>query len=522
MSPRNATLSTGLALCIALACLSAPSSAQEAPPPSRMTPYPADTGVVENSGASRAVIASFQVQVQGAEWIRLHFAEVQLSGSIENDTASIVRITSYVDGGTQELNAEHVAQWEKTSAYFNGDSVQVEVLAYPKTGQNRVVLSKVELGIPVVAQKTQCGTTDDRVQSFDKRSCRAMPVGCTAWLINDCGHCMLTAGHCCCSSLQVMEFNVPNSTAGGSVVHPPPQDQYAVDPVSRQSQYITIGQDFTYFGVFANSTTGLSPFEAQNGGVYTLANPPAFNPSITIRITGYGVDSTPATMNQVQQTSTGPYSSFSGTTVQYRCDTEGGNSGSAVQWEQGGVAIGIHTNGGCTSSGGANSGTGINYGPLQTALASPKGVCLITPSATTYCTAKVTSNGCTPSISTTGTPTISGGAGSFSINATNAINQKSGLLFYGFKKQAAPLFGGTLCVGGTLVRTAVQNSGGSASGTDCSGTFTFDMGGWISSGADPALFSAKHVEAQYWFRDAGFAPPDNVGFTNAVEFVIGC
>ncbi len=512
-------LTTALFGCAALASNVA---AQEAGLESRMADDHVDTGRVSNDGDHRAVIASFAVEARDATWIRLYFANVELSGSAEQGNASLLRITSYLDGATQELSAANVVEWRKSSAYFNGDSVQVEILADPHSGANRVVLEKIELGVaPLSHSNTQCGPTDDRVPSSDKRACRALPVGCTAWMIDDCTHCFLTAGHCCCGSLQVMEFNVPQSTSNGSLVHPPPQDQYSVDPASTQSEYVTIGRDFTYFGCFKNSNTGLTPYEAQ-GAFFPTALPPNFSPSVTIRITGYGIDSTPSTMNQVQQTSTGPYASFSGTTVGYQCDTEGGNSGSPVIWEQAGVAVGIHTNGGCTTSGsGTNTGTGLNYAPLAAALASPLGVCKLTASATTYCTAKTTSNGCSPTISFTGLPTDTCTAGGFTIFATHVMNQKNGLLFYGFSKVATPLFGGTLCVGGTKIRTPMQNSGGSASGSDCSGAFAFDMCAWIAGGNDAALIAGKQVEAQYWFRDPGFSAPNNVGFTNAVSFVIG-
>jgi hypothetical protein len=72
----------------------------------------------------------------------------------------------------------------------------------------------------------------------------------------------------------------------------------------------------------------------------------------------------------------GPYVTFTGTTVQYQTDTTGGNSGSPIILEDLGVAIGVHTNGGCDSGGGQNSGTGVNNVGLQYALANPQGVCI--------------------------------------------------------------------------------------------------------------------------------------------------
>ena len=64
----------------------------------------------------------------------------------------------------------------------------------------------------------------------------------------------------------------------------------------------------------------------------------------------------PATTPAVQY-STGPIDSVdtASTTLRYKADTEGGNSGSAVL--SGGRVVAIHTHAGCTQSGGANKGT---------------------------------------------------------------------------------------------------------------------------------------------------------------------
>ena len=112
-----------------------------------------------------------------------------------------------------------------------------------------------------------------------------------------------------------------------------------------------VGNDWGVFRVFNNSNTGLQPISAQNAS-FTLAQD--FGPS-TIRITGYGVDG--GTRNQTQQTHAGPNDGSSGTTMRYRTDTEGGNSGSPVIDEATGRAVGVHTHGGCSFFGGSNKGT---------------------------------------------------------------------------------------------------------------------------------------------------------------------
>jgi V8-like Glu-specific endopeptidase len=364
----------GFSVAIA-ALLCVPAAAQDTPP-SQLVDVSHDTGPVQNTGSTLAVVASFPVNVAGAEWVRLYFSEVTLSGDALAGTGSSLRITSLYDGAEQTQNAIHAQQWQNTSAYFNGESVLVEVLAHPGTGESRIVLSHVVSSLSG-APESICGPVDDRVLSSDARAGRLLPVGCTGWLIDDCNSCALTAGHCSTSpgSLDVLQFNVPLSNGSGTIQHPPPQDQYSVDDTSTQSNGGGgVGNDYAYFGCFPNSNTGLTPFQAQ-GARYTLTTPPTFNGSHDIRITGYGARSSPATWNQVQETHAGPWVTFNSTTLQYATDTTGGNSGSPVIHEPSGNAIGIHTHGGCSSSGGQNSGTGANHAGLQGVLGDPRGVC---------------------------------------------------------------------------------------------------------------------------------------------------
>jgi V8-like Glu-specific endopeptidase len=355
------------------AVLAAPAFAQD-PLQSVHMDLSYDSGAVANPSANEMVVISFPVDVEGARWMRLEFAQVQLAGDVLAGTGAKLRITSLSDGAVQEMNAIHVEQWRHTSAYFNGDVVLVEVVAEPHTGANRIVLSGLTADLTGGVPESICGA-DNRVLSSDPRQGRLVPIGCTGWLINDCNTCGLTAGHCSGSSMQVLEFNVPLSNPDASVNHPGPQDQYSVDTSSVQTNGGQgVGNDWTYYGVFANSNTGLTPFQAQ-GARYTLTLPPPFNPNETIRITGYGVDSSPNTYSQVQQTDVGPWVTSSGSTLQYATDTEGGNSGSPIIHEQSGNAIGIHTHGGCTATGGQNSGTASSHSGLQAALALPIGIC---------------------------------------------------------------------------------------------------------------------------------------------------
>jgi len=352
--------------------------AQMNPIPSHDEPVFLDSGIHSNGGDRQRVVWSDILEVDDAQWVRLEFRELTLAHDPGRDASSVLRIVSMLDGAEQTLDFESAAQWQNTSAYFNGDAVALELIALPNGERNRVVVDNVIAGdIPdQVGIETICDGVDDRILSDDKRAGRALPSGCTAWLFNDREHCMLSAGHCAAFGVNVVEFNVPLSNGNGSIVHPPPEDQYSVDSQSMQFQNSGIGLDWAYFGCFENSQTGLTAFEAQ-GDSYELALPEPVGQNDEIRITGYGTVSPPVdpSWNQVQKTHVGPYFSFSGSSVGYRTDTTGGNSGSPVIFEPDGTAIGIHTHGGCRNGSGNNWGTGANNSGLLTALDNPKGIC---------------------------------------------------------------------------------------------------------------------------------------------------
>ncbi len=353
--------------------------AQIAPLPHRAVKVDIDSGRVLNMAFARGVVYSTTIQVPDETWLRLTFYEATLARTPAGGHSTVLRITSLADAAMQHHTTQTLNQWSHTSAYFNGDAVRLEVIADPDARASRlrikVVMAGIACGDPL---SSICGPTDDRLPSDDPRAGRALPIGCTAWIFDDANNCLLTAGHCSTTSLQVIQFNVPFSDGGGNLQHPGPEDQYTVDVSSKQSVNGGVGNDWGYFGCFANTETGLTPGEAQ-GAFFTLADSPPPVQGQDIRITGYGVDSSPPEWNQIQQTLAGPYVTFFGSTVQYRTDTTGGNSGSPVINDENGLAIGIHTHGGCDAGGGQNSGTGSNHAGWQAALADPQGVCVPSP-----------------------------------------------------------------------------------------------------------------------------------------------
>ncbi len=366
-----------------MACAATAQTTQPNPIPQFDAELDINSGQVANTGKELLPVISEVINVPNADWLRLRFDEVSFAGRKELGNESYLRITSIEDGAVQYLDKTSIKQWQYTSAYFNGDTVLVELMAYPNSGANELIMSSVIAGSPPTLEESICGSTDDRVLSSDPRAARALPIGCTAWMIDDSEHCFLTAGHCNGSGngdINVVQFNVPlsnNSCTFGAINHPGPEDQYAVDASSQQTNGGGgVGNDWGYLGAFPNSNTGLKPWQA-SGSWYELdfATPTA----TSARVTGYGsVSSSLAscTWYLVQKTHAGPFVSLSGNALAYGMDTTGGNSGSPVTDETTGKAIGIHTHGGCSTSGGSNAGTWINHSGVVNALANPAGVCV--------------------------------------------------------------------------------------------------------------------------------------------------
>lgn len=140
------------------------------------------------------------------------------------------------------------------------------------------------------------------------------------------------------------------------------------------------------------------------------------------------------------------------------------------------------------------------------------------PTPEVYGAAKTNSAGCTPTLTLSGSPSASAGSG-FSVAAAQILNQKNGLFFYSLQgRQSVPFGGGHLLVTPPLRRSGLLNSGGSASGVDCSGSFNFDFNAWVASGVDTALVAGATVDAQFWYRDPGFLPPNAIGLTQGAHF----
>jgi hypothetical protein len=313
-------------------------------------------GVTDEGGET---IIAFNDIVRGSEapWLRIHFKDANLGKN------SFIIIRSLYDGKEQKLDATSIEQWYYSSAYFNGYEIEIELHVAPFDENIFFTVDELVIGEFYEGDLlffSICGPTDDRIASDQHATSRLVSIGCTAWIIPN-GH-FVSAGHCLDgSNSTVVEFQVPISLPNGTIQHPGPEDQYSVDVSTKVFVNGGIGNDWGTFEVFPNSVTGLMPIVAQ-GAFWPLVQD--LGPD-SIRITGYGVDGPPPgfgngprdSTNQTQQTNVGPNAGSSGTTMRYVTDTQGGNSGSPIIDALTNNAVGVHTHGGCNSSGGNNNGT---------------------------------------------------------------------------------------------------------------------------------------------------------------------
>ncbi len=362
--------------------------------PHRREPYPVDSGI--HTGRAPVSTVEFRrvVRVPGVPWLRLYFSDYNLG------ERSFITITSLKDGGYQRHDTKSLPQWGNASAYFNGDAVRIELHVAP--GEENIFFRIEEILVGEWLSQRRypvptsiCDGSDDRVASADDRVARlsmvvAGNIGsvCTAWLVSN--GAMLTAGHCVdwdpdgsgpglpdgvldLDADDVVEFNVPASLADGTPQFANPNDQYPIDLTSVvwnfDGEGQGLGKDWAVFAALANTNTGLLPQHAQDAFFRMTRERPSVGD--TVRVTGCGADG--GVDNFTQQTDTGTYEGESSLDAavwhEHRVDTQGGNSGSPIIWEaHPGFTIGIHTNGGCTDTGGANAGTSFEHDPLEVAL----------------------------------------------------------------------------------------------------------------------------------------------------------
>jgi hypothetical protein len=143
------------------------------------------------------------------------------------------------------------------------------------------------------------------------------------------------------------------------------------------------------------------------------------------------------------------------------------------------------------------------------------------PPPVNYCTSSTTTNGCSPTLDATGTPTVGAGSG-FVLDCSSVEGQKTGLIFYSTSgRNGLPwALGSTsfFCVKTPTQRLPSQNSGGTAG--QCDGALSIDLSAYLT--ANPASlgmpFSAgDKVQVQAWFRDPPATKTTNL--SDGLEFI---
>jgi len=375
MSKRGALW--GLALAAGMAV---PAAAQSTLnwPTGEFVPYRLDSNLVGNADRAPAVVYEDTVTLENAAWLRLYFGQVQL------EKGSFLRITSLLDGEMQELDAGGLEMWHSTSAYFNGDTVYLQLVAAPGSALNRVVLDRVSTAIfpdrggPCAGDDCGMCGSDDRVLSYENWSGRILPVGCTGSVYNE-QSCVVSAGHCADGSYDdVIQFNVPASSASCATFNPPVADQFPIT-----SHLFTNGGVGNDWAVMTTGTNNLGQTAYERYGVFRPIAAAAAPVGGAVNVWGYGVDNSNPTRSQVQQTSGGTIGARFTTYYEYSVDVTYGNSGSALIYN--GQIAGIVTH--CSFDCG-NIATRVDVPAFATArqqlCGSGGGYCFATSNSTAY------------------------------------------------------------------------------------------------------------------------------------------
>ncbi len=283
-------------------------------------PYRVVSDLLTNPFSEAQSLHEEIVFIEGAAWLRVYFGDDLVLGE-----GSYLRITSELDGEVQQLDAEAIEQWQHSTAYFNGDTLRVELIGGPRTRGNRLVIDQLAWEVQPELPIGSCGICgpDDRVSSNEDFAARLLPAGCSSTVYNT-QSCLVSAGHCMGSGM-VVQFRVPLSNGNCNLNHPPVSDQFPLTGFLS-----TNGGTGNDWAVMTSGTNNLGerPFERYGAKKPIATTPPSIGQSLTIW--GYGVDSQ-CIFNQTQQTSDGNVTDVGSTHLRHNVDATFGNSGSSLQ-----------------------------------------------------------------------------------------------------------------------------------------------------------------------------------------------
>lgn len=135
-----------------------------------------------------------------------------------------------------------------------------------------------------------------------------------------------------------------------------------------------------------------------------------------------------------------------------------------------------------------------------------------------YCSAKISSLGCIPTINWQGSPTSSG-PDDFKVGASDVLNNSMSVLYWSRISTITPFMNGTLCIDSASKTIAVARpSGGNPPPSDCSGVPVFDFTQAIMTAN--GLAAGDLLFAQWWYRDPANIDGTGFGLTDALAFEI--
>jgi hypothetical protein len=295
--------------------------------------HPLDSGMLSNPTGSPAVVFDQVVHTPDAAWCRAYFSTVQLA------PGSLLRVSSLKDGQTHDLDRFTAPMWGLGSAYLNGDSVRVQVVAAPNSTGYRVVLDHVGVELKTEAACTNgpCGACmpDGRFPSNEDWSARWVQGGCSASIYNANG-CFVSAGHCWTPIGTIFSFRNPLSLNDCTVQQPPVVEQFPVTMTVGSNTGCTTDWRTGKIGVNSQGETHF-----QRYGVFKPIATVAPVVNATADIFAFGSSSVPV-VNGVQQHTVETVNSVTATGVTYSGGTTtGGTSGGGII--QNDAIIGINT-----------------------------------------------------------------------------------------------------------------------------------------------------------------------------------
>lgn len=141
---------------------------------------------------------------------------------------------------------------------------------------------------------------------------------------------------------------------------------------------------------------------------------------------------------------------------------------------------------------------------------------------TPFCTSSTTTNGCSPSMTASGSPSASATSG-FNLLCSNVEGSKAGLVFYSISGEfPQPWAAGStsfLCVKTPTQRTPATTTGGTAG--QCNGALALDFAAFMT--ANPGalgqpISAGQTFHAQTWFRDP--PAPKTTNLSNGLRFTL--